>query len=103
MAEGHLDPWSSSSFDSPSPAPRKDRIWWGWGWARLLPRDPLIEEKPRVREEGYLLLLYNGFDGMQNWTLNWLALSFGQCLRASCRVVVSFGGEHWRSACDVHT
>lgn len=58
-------------------------MWWGWGLARLLPRDPLTEEKPRDREEGHLWLLHQGFDGMQSWTLNLLAWSFGQCLRAS--------------------
>lgn len=50
-------------------------------------------------------LLYHGFDGMQNWTLNLLALSSGQCLRASSlngnkthcerRVVVNVSGEYW--------
>lgn len=53
--QGH-DPLQGASFHSPSHAPRRDRIWRGLR-ARVPPRDPLIEERPGVREEGSMWLL----------------------------------------------
>ena len=60
-----MTPWGGPTFHSPSHTPRRDRTG-RWQKAGGLPGGPLIEERPKVKDEGSLWLPCDAFGGIQS-------------------------------------